>query len=234
MADKFTIYRQQPTPKALEKLVSGEYTKWPGYKDKNVFPSKHTGKWWSPHTQVIKNFDGALYKQSATGQLVPVKKITEVLKAKTNINDFVKGWKESRIHQIEKLEGRKPNKADLKWINNAAKEIKDLYKTNKPKFFKSLVYSQEAILDSVDNARTSIRQTFKVNPQRALVKGAEYLGKGAAFVGSRAAGPAAFFLGTKEVGDAELPFPEKRNKKPKGYSNVKGYSNAPRKAQTYG
>ena len=233
MADKFTVYRQQPTPKAIAKIKSGEYTKWGGLSGKvgsKLFPTQHTGKWWSPHINKVKLYQGDLY-DAKTAKLV--KNTTEILKGKISIDQWIKGWKKSVIEAQRSLDGTKPTKADLKWVDNAAKEIKDLYKTNKKKFLSSMVYASEALLDNVDDVRTSIRQTFRGNPQRALVKGAEYLGKGAAYVGSRVAGPAAFFLGTKKVGDAELPFPEKRNKKLKGYSNVKGYSNAPRKAVMY-
>ena len=229
MGDTFTVYRQQPTPKALEKLASGEYVDNRGRgSSKTLYPTKNTGKWWSPHTNKVKLYQGQLY-DAKTAKLV--NNTTEILKGKINIDQWIKGWKEALT---ERFGDSKPPKSFLQQIDREAKEMKKLYKADKARFLKSLSFSQEAILDSVDNARTSIRQTFRVNPQRALVKGAEYLGKGAAYVGSGVAGPAAFFLGTKKVGDAELPFPEKRNKKPKGYSNVKGYSNAPRKAQTYG
>jgi len=229
MADKFTVYRQQPTPEVLKKLASGEYVDTRGAgSGKKLYPTKNTGKWWSAHTGKVNLYKGQLYDAKTLKQ---VSNPTEILKGKVDIDRWIDGWKKAVTDRYNDV---KPSKAFLEQIDREAKEIKKQYNKNKKKFLKSMSYSGEAVLDVVDNTRTSIRETFKVNKGRAAQQAAKYIGKGAAFVGSRAAGPAAFFLDTKVMGDAELPYPEKRNKKPKGYSNVKGYSNPPRKAKTYG
>tara|TARA_R100000963_G_scaffold29445_1_gene20606 strand:- start:263 stop:1012 length:750 start_codon:yes stop_codon:yes gene_type:complete len=209
MDDKFTVYRQQPTPKAIAKIKSGEYTKWGGLSGKvgsRLYPTEHTGRWWTPRPSDTMHYDAGLYKNGK-----PVNKITEILKGKININQWIKGWKESVIEAQRSLDGTKPTKADLAWIDREAKVIKNLYKTNKKKFLSSMVYASEALLDNVDDVRTSVGQTWKVNKPRAVQQAAKYVGKGVLSSVLKAAPPIEFLAFPKEMGDAELPFPTKEN-----------------------
>ena len=247
MSDTFTVYRVQPTPKTIQALNTGKLYDLGSVSELRAASQKgmtieefkkarspNLGKWWTPARDKALLYNKR-YHVPGTQTL---KHGSELLKRKVHIDEYIEGWK--RLYKQNMPTGSADRKNYIKYLDNKGKQIKKLFKTNKKEFFKTRALD-EAILDTADNIKTSIRGTWSINPNHAIQK---FIGAAGSVATRGALGVGSFLLSpTPTAEDADViknltPADFKMSKKKETVNKYarggKTYTNLPRKVKVRG
>jgi len=247
MSDTFTVYRVQPTPKTIQALNTGKLQdigsvaeiraanqKGMSIEEFNKSRSrKFLGKWWTPE----KNRALLYNKRYHVPGTQTLKHGSELLKRKVHIDEFVEGWK--KLYKQSMPTGSADRKHYIKYLDNKGKQIKKLFKTNKKEFFKSVALN-ETILDITDNAKTSIRGTWSINPNYAIQK---FIGAAGSVAARGVLGAGSFLLSPtstaedsdviKNLTPADFKMSKKKEPVNKYARGGKAYTNMPRRVREF-